>query len=632
MTLVLRLLALLGSFAHGVDRLVGRLLSFLPFRVPGALLVVALLALAAWNAVADTNRAIAARPVPVETTIGALIDESNTAWVSVSGLLSGPHLDNSIYATDRRPYYLRISDDPHDHVIEGSGEPLMEPGQRQTIFPLTTGDGVTRWFYVLRDADGDDRALVVRSSRGGDEIRTRSVTVLASGTIDGLPHLIEVADAGAQEATVSVSRVEDGERATVRGSFGARAVEVACDEGEACRDGRTWRYRVTDLADPDESAWLDSAHPPDALPVTLSGVVTTDASRMQVVLGTDEMVAALDGLAHPDAVVLADGVGPQVPEATYLGAVILGIIAVVLLLSARIRYPVFRAGAGPTPREVPRPVVDELIAVEASGELPGISGVERPAGAPARIGWLPARELARQAWHLHSSVPATGGDEARLALVAVEGGFVLPLEPIREQLRVDEGLVATSSDVRSGLRLVGPNVRLMLGFGSAADRDRIRRELQPGTDAPPIGPVPEHAPRRRPARRPWARPATAAALAATAVLVAGGGVLDLLAPGSAPMAAGLAMLAAVTIGLLALGVARRHPLAVELLPSVALLGIVVAGIVVVAVPGCGTWLTPNLAACAELDVVALAISLTGLAAFALSLWAVPHLSATRAGA
>ena len=49
MTIVLRLLALVGSLAHATDRLVGKLLGFLPFRVPGVLLVTVLLGLAAWN-------------------------------------------------------------------------------------------------------------------------------------------------------------------------------------------------------------------------------------------------------------------------------------------------------------------------------------------------------------------------------------------------------------------------------------------------------------------------------------------------------------------------------------------------------------------------------------------------------
>ncbi|MEO7295012.1 MAG: hypothetical protein ABIZ57_02625 [Candidatus Limnocylindria bacterium] len=628
MTPLLRLLALIGSVAHGVDRLAGRLLGFLPFRVPGALLLAALLGLGTWNAVVETGRAIAARPIPLETSVNALVAESNTAWVSVSGLLSGPHLDNSIYASDTRPHYLRISDDPHDHVIEGPGESLMPPGPRQTIFPLTTGDGVTRWFYVLRDAGSADRALVIRSARDANEIRARSVTVVRDGMIDGLPHLVEIADAEAEPATASVARVEDGARSTIRGTFESDATEVACDGGDACHEGRSWRYRVTDLADPDASAWLDSPHPPDALPVTLNGVVTTDATRMRAVLAEDAMTAALDGLTHPDDVVLADGIGPAVPEVTYLGAVILAALACILLLSAVIRYPIFQREAGRGARNLPRPVVGELIPLDVSGELPGVSGAERPAGAPARIGWLPAREMARQAWHLRSELSDAGSGQARLALVAIEGGFVLPLEPIRDRLRVEPGLVATTSTVRPGLRLTAPDLRLMLGFASAIDRDRVERELAPAMTAPAVGPIPDSVHPRPRVQRPWARAATVAGLSFTAALVVTGAGFDLLLDEAAPVGIGVALLVVASIGLLTIGIARRRALADELLPSAALLGLVIAGVMAVAVPGCGTWLTPNIADCAGIDVFALVTALTAVVTFAFSLWAVPHLVAT----
>jgi len=626
MTMVLRILALLGSLAHATDRLVGELLGFLPFRVPGVLLVAVLLGLAAWNAAAETDRAIAARPRPIELRVGALVDDPTTAWVSVSGVLSGPHLDNSIYASDRGTHFLRISNDAHDQVIEGSGERIMEPGQRQTIFPLTQGDGVTRWFYVLRDADNGRRAFVVRSARDGDEIRTRSVVATSSGVLDGLPHLTERTDAGADSPSASVSQVRDGKAWTIRGIFGADGTEVACDGGAACVDGRTWRYRVTDVADPDASAWIDSPHPPDALPVTLRGVVTTDATRMQVVLATNEMRAALDGVSHPDNLVLADNIGPIIAEASYLGTAIPGVIAVVLLLSAIIPYPIFRRDPMRRQLALPRLSMNELLAVDVDGQLPGLSGTERPSGAPARIGWLPARELARQAWHLRSTVPSVRDGQPHLALVAIEGRFVLPFEPIRDELHVEPGHVATTTGVRPGLRLSGPNIRVMLGFASRQDRDRIERELEPGTDAPAAGYIPEPTRARPPAHRPWARPATAVALAGTGVLVAGSGMLHLLTGDSAPIGAASAILASVVLAVLAIGVARRHPLADELLPSVALLGLVVAGVTIVALPGCGTWLAPNLSGCAGFDAAALAPPLAAIISFGLSLWAMPHLS------
>jgi hypothetical protein len=628
MIVPLRVLALVGSLASAVDRLVGRVLGFLPFHVPGALLVALLVGLAAWGSAQETARAIEARPRPTPTSVGELVDESSSAWVSVSGLLSGPHLDNSLYASDRRTHFVRIADDPHDHVVEGGGEQISitEFGRRQTIFELTTGDGVTRWFYVLREAEGGDRALVVRSARERDAIRTRSVVVaIAGGTIDGRPHLVELSDAGSQPVTASVADLGDDGRPTLRGSF-ADGVEIACDSGEACREGRMWRYRFVDAASPELTAWIDSPHPPDALPVTLDGVVATDPTRMEVVLATEEMTAALDGLQHPDGLVLADGIGPAIPDVGYLGAYLLASVAVVLVVSAAIRYPVFRRSRGNGASDAPRPVVEELVMVDVSGTLPGASGPERLSGAPARVGWLPARELARRAWHLRSPIADAADDRPHLALLAVEGSFVLPLDPVRAQLRVEPGLVATSAAVRHGLRVIGPAIRVMLGFDSEADRDRVQHELQPGVDAPPVGPMPEAPAPRQSSRRPWARAATATALGATAALVIARTALEVLAGDITGAGTAAPIVAALAVATLALGIARRHPLAEELLPSAALLGLVVAGVVALASLGCGAWLSPNLAVCSGLDPVALVPPLAAMIAFAIGLWAMPHLA------
>ena len=181
MTVLLRVAAMIGYLGHRVDRIIGRLLGFLPFRVPGAVLVASLLIALAWSSAIATNEAIDARPRPLSTSVADLVAEERNAWVEVSGLLSGPHLDNSIYASDD-VRYLRVLDEPHDHQVI-HGEVLVEPGwRRQTIVPLTRGDGVTRWFYVLRDPDSTADALVVRSARNAEAIRTRSVRVTSAGT------------------------------------------------------------------------------------------------------------------------------------------------------------------------------------------------------------------------------------------------------------------------------------------------------------------------------------------------------------------------------------------------------------------------------------------------------------------
>jgi hypothetical protein len=625
MTLLLRALALLGSISYGLDRIGGRLLGLLPVRVPAGVILALLLGAAAWGSVQETSRAIAARPLPLQTTIDALVEDPTAAWVSVSGILSGPHLDNEVYASDRTTHFMRISDDPHDHVQERGREPMMEPGRRQTIFQLTEGDGLTRWFYVLRDPDGAGEAIVVRSARSAEHIRTRSIEVRSAGRLAGLPHLVEVADAATSEPTALVSGVPDGEGRIVRAALGEGA-EVACSDGSACRDGRSWRYRVTDAADPNQSGWVDSPHPPNGQPVTLNGVVTTDAARMEIVLATNEMQEALAGLRHPTGLVLADGIGPLVPEVSYLGAVLLGLVGAVLLASAAVPYPIFRRTDARRSSHAPRPVVDELIPVDVDGQAPGSSGPERLRGASATIGWLPPRELARRAWHLRRDLPQAGDDRPRLALLAVEGNFVVPIDPIREQLDVESGVIATGGALRPGLRLTAPGLRLTLAFAAPVQRDRVHHELTVAVEPPPAGPLPVVERRPRSVGPAWARPATAAALALAGVLAVSGGILALLANDAAPIGAGMTVAAGAALGALAVGVARHHPLSQDLLPSVALFGLVVASVMVPASVSCGTWLTPNLAGCDPVGPLDLVPPLAGVVAFAFTLWALPRLA------
>lgn len=64
MIVALRLVALLGTVAHGVSWLVARLVPVLPRRVPGALLVACLLLGWAWLTFNATRAEIAARPEP----------------------------------------------------------------------------------------------------------------------------------------------------------------------------------------------------------------------------------------------------------------------------------------------------------------------------------------------------------------------------------------------------------------------------------------------------------------------------------------------------------------------------------------------------------------------------------------
>ncbi len=629
MTVLLRVAAMIGYLGHRVDRIIGRLLGFLPFRVPGAVLVASLLIALAWSSAIATNEAIAARPRPLSTSVADLVAEERNAWVEVSGLLSGPHLDNSIYASDD-VRYLRVLDEPHDHQVI-HGEVLVEPGwRRQTIVPLTRGDGVTRWFYVLRDPDSTADALVVRSARNAEAIRTRSVRVTSAGTVDGLPLLIEVGDAAQADAEAGVDDVRDDQPTTIRATL-HDADEVECSGGSACVDGVAWRYRVSDAASPASVAWLESPHAPDALPITLAGVTTTDAVKMRTVLAAEPMRAALAGLRHPTATVLADGVGPILPSASYVVPAVLGGLAGLLILSAAIGYPIFRQERRTQVTPSSRPVVGELIDTELTGTFASLRGGRAPSAAGARVGWLSSAELTRQAWHLHRDVAEVHDDRPHLAILALESNLAIMLEPLRAGLRAVPGSVATTTGIRPALRLTGPGTRAILSFESADDRGRTLHELDPAIDPPQSGSIPARPPRARLVERAWVRPLTAGVLLTAAVAMAVAGLGGLVSGDAPPIGVALAIVGAAFVLALAAGMLRRHPLAAELLPSVALVAIVGGALLAVASAGCGTWLIPTFEGCSALEPWRLVPPVTVAVAFAISMLTASSLARTRSG-
>jgi hypothetical protein len=170
---------------------------------------------------------------------------------------------------------------------------------------------------------------------------------------------------------------------------------------------------------------------------------------------------------------------------------------------------------------------------------------------------------------------------------------------------------------------------MTLAFATADDRDRARRELDPSTPPAELGPIPEPPPVRRATERAWVRPATSIALAAVAVTMVLAAVAGLVRGDASPIGAGGGLVAAIALGALAAGIQRGQRLALDILPSVALLGIVVAFMLAASSPGCASWLSPDFDGCGVLDLSRLVAPLVGLAAFALSLWATPQLSRLR---
>ncbi|MGH2444854.1 MAG: hypothetical protein ACRDGD_02260 [Candidatus Limnocylindria bacterium] len=612
MSIVLRALALVGAVAHGVNQMVARLLPFLPQRLPGALLVATILAAGSVLAVRATSEAIASRPEPTPLPLGEVIEGNVNEWITVRGLLSGPHVDNSLYA-DTDVHFVRIRDDPHDR----EDPELVPPGARTTIFRLGGSDGVPRWFYVLRDPEDPARGIIVRSPREGRQIRDRAIRARVVGRHEGVPLLVEI-------GLASVDGDERPDTGAALASPNGEVIVAGVFADGAETDADTWRYRLEDPTDGATLAFVDASHPPDALPVELSGLVATDAYHLDLVLETDEMDAALAGVAHSDSRLFLDGVGPLLPETSYLPAALLGGAAGFLLLSQLIGYPIFRRGGRAFGSER-RPVIGEPILAQLDGLLPAPAGPRVIRGSSVELAWMPRHELERRAWQLRHQLADTGDGAPRLALVAAEDAFLMQVEPLRDALSVERGDIVASSVVRPGLRLRAPGLRATLTFASETDRARAERELDPGTPPAMAGVPPESEPQPVARATPLPRFVTAGGLGLVGLLVVAASIADLVTGASTPIGLVAPVLAAASLLLLGRGLLLRSSWAREMLPSVAMLGIVVAAVLAIGGSACGSWLLPTLESCPPFSPLTLVIPVVSVVVFGIGLWATPRL-------
>ncbi|MGI8998431.1 MAG: hypothetical protein ACR2GO_01820, partial [Candidatus Limnocylindria bacterium] len=258
-----------GWLAHTIGRLVGSIIWFAPRGVPWALVVALLLAFGAWRSIDAARLATATQPRPEPVGLAAVVDVRAIGWVGTASIVRGPYLDSRVY-----------------------------------------GASVQRWYYLLIDPNDDSVAMVARSTERLEERRTRTIvarvkedpaavaTAIAGRdaggrAVDPLRYLVELADTrppvliGASIATPARMDVDAGE-IVLRGSF---------DQGRPAGDGEGWEYLVNDGTD---AVIVRSPHPPDALPVDIWGVATTDRVRATQAAAVPELQAQLGARELPE--------------------------------------------------------------------------------------------------------------------------------------------------------------------------------------------------------------------------------------------------------------------------------------------------------------------------------------------
>ena len=356
-----------------------------------------------------------------------------------------------------------------------------------------------------------------------------------------------------------------------------------------------------------------SPYAPDALPVDVWGIATTDRVRAQQAAQVPALQDALDGRRLPERRLLAEGLTPPLPSVSYLPAMILAALATLLATGWLVGYPLFRRAAVPA-RISTWPMVagDEVLA--------DLYGTDRRAaerivvdGAPARLALFAPDELERRSWQFALGdsaglAPVTRADAAApavLALASGEGPILVPFDPAPPDLRVAAGILVHASRARPALRVRAGGVDLVAAFASSDERDRALVAILPGR----LGAERDDEPPRREVARPTpttddrlpvpVRTAGIVLGAVGALFVAGGalglpdaiGGRSVLVPALAQLAVGAGFVA------VARGVLLRRGWALGVGFNVAWVGAAISAFLIVAAPQCGLWLAPNLAAC-----------------------------------
>ncbi|MEA2652443.1 MAG: hypothetical protein QOI85_2164 [Chloroflexota bacterium] len=600
-----RAAALVGWLAHAAGRLVGGIIWFAPRGVPWALGIAALLAVGAWRSVDGASAAAAAQPRPEPVGLADVVDLRAIGWVGTSSIVRGPFLDSSSY-----------------------------------------GAPVQRWYYLLTDPLDDDVAMVARSPERLEERRVR--TIVARVDID--PAAVEAALSGLDAGPLSVDpdrylvELADRRPSILTGDGIASPTGSGLEAGEvvlrgsfagARQAGDGWEYLVSDQG---RAVIVHSPYPPDALPVDVWGVATTDRVRAEQAAAVPALQESLGGRRLPERRLLAEGVTPPLSEVSYLPAMVLAMLAAVLLLGWLIGYPVFRRTQLPDrisswPMHPGDEVTADLYGTDRRGATPVVVD-----GAPARLALYAPDELERRTWQFAignagglapTPVDRPGAERGVLALASGEGPILVELDPGTHDLRTDSGTVVHAGQARPGLRIRGSGIDLVAAFASVAERDRalvaivpdrlgsVLHEEPPHSDiarrAPPIGGVPV--------------PVRAAAVmlaVAGAVLVVGGaiGLPGALAGRSELIPSVAQLLPGIGFGAVARGVWLRRGWALGVGFNVAWVGAAISAFLIVAAPQCGLWLAPNLAACeaiGPLGSVAALVAAIGLAYAALAI-------------
>lgn len=467
-----RVLAVLGSVAHGIRRVIASLLAFVGLREQarfGVPILVGVLFVATAASARDTATILGSRPEIQETDLAAVAasdGSSGSIWFAFDAVMASSH--------------------------------------------LATPADLGTFFYLARDPEQLDTGLLVRSRLNDDFIRQRvmvarivedeAVVAAATEALGALGtafvtersrYVDEVEPGGDPDRAFIPSQLADeeaGSEIALTGRILAPADHAACAVEGGCEGAdAAWFYYLTD-PEGGRTIVLRSPHPPDAVPVRLQGLYLRDTYDLGPVLDS-EWYAGIDAAVPVDRAFSAGQRPPITVPASWIPTIIFGVLGALLLASQLIGYPVFGDRRRPDPAR--RLGVGERIDVEITGRLAreqGSIALERSPGAVERLsipelalrmwryGLLP-RELSRREAEERYRAEESG-ERDRLVVNERDQSALVTIERDRGAVEVEAGRLyrvsrsAPAVHVRQGL------TDAYLALADEAQADLVAGEVQ----------------------------------------------------------------------------------------------------------------------------------------------------------
>lgn len=466
------LLAVLGSIAYGIRQAVGSLLSFAGLRglarFAAPALILALIAAAVISA-RDTAAILADRPDVTETTlseVAAYDGEGGSIWFEFDALLADVTLET----------------------------------------PADLGT----FFYLARDPADRARGLLVRSNLNDDFVRERVITVRLVGdesavseaterlgplgggySLDGVRYAEELDAGGDPEDAFlpsDLSEEPDGTELLLNGRVLSPGAHAACAVDDGCEgEDAAWLYY---FADPNggNTIVLRSPHRPDAIPVRLQGLYQRDTYDLGAVLASD-WYDDLDATVPTERAFFAGSQPPIMVAASWVPTIIFAALALLLLASHLVGYPVFaeRGRVQPAREMPPGGAIDAQITGRVAREDGAIS-LDRSPGAVERVtveemalrmwryGLLPRELSRREAEQRYLSEAA--GETDRLVVHERDQSALVPIERDPSAVAVRLGRLYRIGRSAPAVHLRQGMTDAYLTVGTDEVRDRMAAEIQ----------------------------------------------------------------------------------------------------------------------------------------------------------